>query len=250
MNIMPSPPLMNATLRAQEPGFKTLFDGGGPESEVFAKWRMVGEGQFCLRDRCLVAEPGDDIGLLYYTAEQFDDFILRLDFLLPKPYGENNDNSGVYVRFRNPLMPLLPGTPRTEYSANLATGPVDTGYEIQIDEEARGDSRQDETDGHFYNRTGAVYKIKAPGGRPGQQNFTNNQKLAACTWHSYEIRVQDRTYTVLLNGQHATTFTADVHAPGEAFRGREKSEDANSGFIGLQAHTGNVAFANVRIKAL
>jgi hypothetical protein len=34
----------------------------------------------------------------------------------------------------------------------------------------------------------------------------------------------------------------------EHFRGRKKSEDPDSGFIGLQVHTGNVAFANIRIK--
>lgn len=250
MNTLPPVPPMDPAFRAQEPGFKILFDGGETVSEVFARWRMVGEGSFSVRDRCLVAEPGEDIGLLYYIAEQFDDFILRLDFLLPKPFGENNDNSGVYVRFRDPLVPLLPGTPRTEHSANPATGPVDTGYEIQIDEEARGDSRKGEGDGHFYNRTGAIYKIKQYGDCPGQQSFTNSHKLAASTWHSYEIRVQGRTYTVILNGQRVTTFTADACAPGEAFRGRKKSEDADSGFVGLQAHTGNVAFANVRVKVL
>lgn len=250
MTTVPSPPLLNSADRAQEPGFKTLFDGGETASEVFATWCMVGEGSFSLCDRCLVAEPGDEIGLLYYTAEQFDDFVLRLDFLLPRPFGEHNDNSGVYVRFRDPLVPLLPGTLRTEYSTNPATGPVDTGYEIQIDEESRGDSRKDEADGLFYNHTGAVYKIPHLGKGPGQQDFTNQQRLQAFTWHSYEISVHDRTYTVLLNGQHATTFTADARAPGETFRGRKKREDAASGFIGLQAHTGNVAFANVRIKAL
>lgn len=250
MSSFPLPPLMDAACQAQEPGFETLFDGGETASDVFARWRMVGEGSFCLHDRCLVAQPGDDIGLLYYSARQFDDFILRLDFLLPKPFGENNDNSGVYVRFRDPLLSLLPGTPRTEHSNNPATGPVDTGYEIQIDEESRGDSRKGEADGHFYNHTGAIYKIRQHGDRPGQQNFTNSQKLAAFTWHSYEICVRDRTYTVFLNGLHATAFTADPCSPGEAYRGRKKSEDASSGFIGLQAHTGNVAFANVRVKAL
>ena len=58
----------------------------------------------------------------------------------------------------------------------------------------------------------------------------------------------NRTYTVLLDGQPATTFTADQTDPMEKFRGRKKSEDPDSGFIGLQVHTGNIAFANIRVS--
>jgi hypothetical protein len=130
---------------------------------------------------------------------------------------------------------------------NAATVAVDTGYEVQIDEEARGDTRKSENDGLRYNRTGAIYKVKNFGTAPGQQDYTNNQRLAAGLWHTYEIKVTNRTYEVLLNGQHATTFTADPADPSEKFRGRKKSEDADSGFIGLQVHTGNVAFANIRV---
>ena len=138
--------------------------------------------------------------------------------------------------------------PGPDVPGNLATIGVDTGYEIQIDEEARGDTRKGELDGFLYNRTGAVYKIKTIGTAPGQQNYTNNQRLAPGVWHSYDITVTDRTYEVLLNGQPSTKFTADPGDPNEHFRGRKKSEDPDSGFIGLQVHTGNVAFANIRIK--
>jgi hypothetical protein len=100
----------------------------------------------------------------------------------------------------------------------------------------------------LYNRTGAIYKVKPLGSEPGQQNYSNSQRLAPGAWHSYEIRVTDRTYEVLLDGQTATTFTADPADPTERFRGRKKSEDPDSGFIGIQVHTGNVAFANIRIK--
>jgi hypothetical protein len=60
--------------------------------------------------------------------------------------------------------------------------------------------------------------------------------------------VKDRTYTVTLNGQPSTVFTANQADPNEKFRGRKKSEDPDSGFIGVQVHTGTVAFANIRIK--
>ena len=243
-HLLPPPPAASSVT-----GFRYLFDGSEKSADLFAKWIRVGGGDFILVGRSLIAQPDSHgIGLLYYAAEQFDNFTLRLDFCLPHPRGNSNDNSGIFLRFRNPKLPELPGTPGPDVPGNLATIGVDTGYEIQIDEEARGDTRKGELDGFLYNRTGAVYKIKTIGTAPGQQNYTNNQRLAPGVWHSYDITVTDRTYEVLLNGQPSTKFTADPGDPNEHFRGRKKSEDPDSGFIGLQVHTGNVAFANIRIK--
>lgn len=235
-----------------DPGFTYLFDGTQKAEEFFAKWLIAempgGGNRFKIVGRSLVAQPGNGIGLLYYTAEQFDNFTLRLDFCLPHPRGNFNDNSGVFIRFRDPRKPLLAGTPGPDVPGNASTVAVDTGYEIQIDEEARGDTRKNESDGLLYNRTGAIYKVKNFGTAPGAQNYTNNQRLAAGAWHTYEIKVTDRTYEVLLNGQPATKFTADPADPNEKFRGRKKSEDPDSGFIGLQVHTGAAAFSNIRIQ--
>src|SRR5438046_911540 len=139
---------------------------------------MAGGGTFKIVGRSLIAQPGNGIGLLYYGAEQFDNFILRLDFCLPHPRGNSNDKSGVFVRFRDPRKPVLPGTRGPDVPGNDATVAVDTGYEIQIDEEARGDKRKNEPDGQFFHRTGAVYDITTQGNAPGQQNYTNNQQLA------------------------------------------------------------------------
>jgi len=47
------------------------------------------------------------------------------------------------------------------------------------------------------------------------------------------------------NGQEATRFRRSAT---DTVRGNPPSVDPNSGFIGLQTHTGVVAFANVRIK--
>ena len=234
-----------------EAGFIYLFDGTQKPATFFTDWLMAempgGGNRFVIVGRSLIAQPGNGIGLLYYTGKQFNNFTLRLDFCLPHPRGGFNDNSGVFVRFRDPRKPVLPGTPGPDVPGNLATVAVDTGYEIQIDEEARGDMRKNEADGLFFNRTGAIYKIKTQGTAAGQQNYTNNQPLASGVWHSYEIKVTDRTYEVRLNGKPSTVFTANAADPNEKFRGRKKSEDGDSGFIGLQVHTGTVAFANIRI---
>lgn len=249
-HLLPPPP-------ASDPAFPYLFDGSETPANVFKKWLMAGGGAFRVVGRSLIAQPGfGGIGLLYYAPQQFDDFILDLDFCLPHPRGNANDNSGVFLRFRNPTKAVLPGTPGPDVPGNLATVGVDTGYEIQIDEEARGDTRKSEPDGsperdgHFYNRTGAVYKVKQAGTAPGQQNYTNDQRLRHGVWHHYTIRVVGRTYTVTLNQLPATTFTADATDPNEKFRGRKRSEDPDSGFLGLQVHTGNVAFANIRVSSI
>lgn len=229
-----------------EPSFNYLFDGTGTH---FDKWKFVGGGRFMLANRAMISQPGGDIGLLYFANDIFENFILRLDFLLCHPLGENNDNSGVFVRFRNPLQPVPdPNNPGT---SNLYNNPayvaVDTGFEIQIDDEARGDKRIFEGDGSFFNRSGAIYKIKEMGSAPGQQAYQQPPPLAADKWHRYEIEVNGNTYIVRLNGQETTRFT---RKGTDTFRGNPPSVDPVSGFIGVQCHTGTVAFANVRIKNL
>jgi hypothetical protein len=104
---------------------------------------------FALVDGALVAQPGNGIGLLFYAAENFEDFVMRLEFLLPHPRGLGNDNSGVFVRFRHPRQPVPDrNNPAITYPyGNQAFVGVDTGFEIQIDEEARGVTRFGEPDG-------------------------------------------------------------------------------------------------------
>jgi Domain of Unknown Function (DUF1080) len=236
-HLMPKPPLATP-----EPGFTYLFDGSDAQ---FANWQMAGGGFFSRFDRTMITQQdGRGIGLLFYKPQRFENFILRLDFLLPHPRGVNNDNSGVFVRFRDPRLPD-PAPDPVDPPNNAAFVAVHTGFEIQIDEEARGDTRFGEPDGPFFARTGAVYKIKTLGTAPGQQNYQNHANLAARQWHRYEIEVNNQDYIVRLNGQEATRFRRSAT---DTVRGNPPSVDPNSGFIGLQTHTGNVAFANVRIK--
>ncbi len=235
-HLMPEPPLL-----AAEPGFTSLFDGSDAQ---FANWQMAGGGFFSRFGRTMIAQQdGRGIGLLFYKVKPFENFILRLDFLLPHPRGNNNDNSGVFVRFRDPRLPD-PAPDPVDPPNNSAFVAVHTGFEIQIDEEARGDTRFGEPDGLFFSKTGAIYKIKTPGTAAGQQNYQNHANLAARQWQRYEIEVNNQEYIVRLNGQEATRFRRST---GDN-RGKPPSVDPNSGFIGVQTHTGNVAFANIRIK--
>lgn len=236
-HLLPEPPLV-----APEAGFTSLFDGSDAQ---FANWQMAGGGSFSRFGRTMIAQQdGRSIGLLFYKPQPFENFVLRLDFLLPHPRGNNNDNSGVFIRFRDPRLPD-PAPDPVDPTNNAAFVAVHTGYEVQIDEEARGDTRFNESDGSFFSRTGAIYKIKTLGTGPGQQNYQNSQNLAARQWHRYEIEVNNQNYIVRLNGQEATRF---ARAASDTVRGNPPSVDSNSGFIGVQTHTGNVAFANIRIK--
>jgi choline dehydrogenase-like flavoprotein len=236
-HLMPDPPL-----GTPDAGFACLFDGSDAQ---FTNWQMVGGGFFARFGRTIVAQQdGRGIGLFFYTPQQFENFVLRLDFLLPHPRGNGNDNSGVFIRFRDPRLPD-PAPDPVDPANNAAFVAVHTGYEVQIDEEARGDTRFNEPDGSFFSRTGAIYKVKSLGTGPGQQNYQNTQKLAARQWHRYEIEVTNQDYIVRLNGQEATQFR---RAASDTVHGNPPSVDPHSGFIGLQTHTGGVAFANVRIK--
>lgn len=239
--LLPPPPAAKP-----DAGFTYIFDGTGAQ---FKNWKMAtgGGGKFDVINRALVARPSGDIGLLYYTAAQFENFVLRFDFLLSRPTGADNDNSGVFLRFRDPSKPVPrpDGSGISDLYNNQAFVAVNTGFEVQIDEEARGDKSIGEGDGFLYNHTGAIYKIKDFGTAEGQQDYKNTQKLAQETWHQYEIEVSGNLYIVRLNGVEATRFKRKAV---DVFRGNPPSVDADSGFIGLQTHTGQISFANVRVK--
>jgi choline dehydrogenase-like flavoprotein len=235
---------LTAPLQPAEAGFRSLFDG----TDALARaWRMAGRGAFDLVDGALVARPGGDLGLLYYP-EAFGDCTLRLQFRLDR----HDDNSGIFVRFRDPGLPV----PRrhdptiTDLYENQAYVAVDTGFEIQIDELARGNptTTPPEPDGLDKKRTGALYDIPTtPGGI--EQLYQRGPALEPGQWNDCEIVVEQGAagdvYTVLLNGQVTTTYVNT-----DTYRGRSKAVDPLSGFIGLQAHTGSVAFRNIRIRTL
>ena len=223
-----------------EPGFTSLFDG---TRASLSQWKLFGQGKFDLRDGVIVARPFGGLGLLAFP-QGFNDFELRLEFFLDRV----DDNSGVFVRFRNPIKPV----PRRDGSGSdiykdLPFVAVDTGFEIQIDELALGNHEKGEPDGMDKKRTGAIYDIPTT---PGwvQQAFTGRMRQARLNaWNDYSIQVRKSAsgdlYTVYLNGELTTTYTNT-----DSYRGKPVSADADSGWIGLQSHTGRVGFRNIRVK--
>jgi hypothetical protein len=235
--LLPSPAPLEA-------GFTALFDG---TESTFKLWNAVGQGTFELIDGALVGVPGGDLGLFYYP-QGFADFTLRLQFRLDRL----DDNSGVFIRFRNPRLPVPRRSNPTvsDLYVNQPFVAVDTGFEIQIDELARGNKSVNppEPDGMDKKRTGAIYDIPTTAGGI-QQVYQRGPALQPRQWNDYEVKVKKGptgdVYTVGLNGQQTTTYTNT-----DAYRGKSVKVDPDSGFIGLQLHTGRVSFRNVRIKAL
>jgi hypothetical protein len=242
-----------------EAGFRPLFDG---TAATFSKWRLAGPGGGgMLHVNGEMLSYGDGgLRLFYYATETFGDFGLRLQF---KIFDPAKHNSGVFVRFPRPTFNLTPElAPRTGHEAafdpsNPAWRPVIAGFEVQIDDNAIGDSTKDfygirpEPNGLYKNRTGAIYKIQA-GDRiwhenrnePAVQNYTPGPALIPGVWFEYEIVVQADEYSVFLtNSQTGERGQTTSFHNTDALRGR------SPGFIGVQAYSGNtVAWRHIRIK--
>lgn len=250
----------NAAAPAGAPKWKVLFDG---KAATFKNWRLAGPaGGGMLHVNGEMVSCGDGgLRLYFYATELFEDFTLRLQFRI---FDSANHNSGVFVRFPRPTLDLSEAlSPRVANEfffdpGNPAWKPVISGFEVQIDDNARGDSSKDfygirpEPDGKFKNRTGAIYKIQA-GDRVWHQNFNEptvqtynpGPALVPGVWFEYEIDVQGDDYTVVLTNVQSgqRTQTTRFHNT-DADRGRAP------GCIGLQMYPGStVAWRHVRIKA-
>lgn len=248
-------------------GFTALFDG---TIGSFKKWQLAGlanSGQgFAFLNGEMASYGSADFSLLYYAAQAFDDFHLRLQF---RRFDAANCNSGVFVRFRNPLE-RLPAALRQRADAEgagIAANPgwsaVFSGFEVQIDDNARGDvtkdyyGRRPEPDGLFKNRTGAIYKIPAgdliihTGGHDARiQQYTPGPPTRPGVWMQYDIVVTGNRYEVTLtdteSGASQLTTTFDNT---DAQRGIARVNGAPAGFIGIQSYPNSpVAYRDIWIK--
>src|SRR3989441_3810238 len=193
--------LPRAAARAIDAGFTALFDG---TANTFNSWKSAdaknGQG-FALIDGEIVTYGSADFAMLYFATKAFADFHLRLQF---KCFDPNNNNSGVFVRFRGPRLPpsakLASRADAEKVGGNPAWSAVISGFEVQIDDNARGDVNKDfygrrpEPDGLWKNRTGAIYKIPAGDfiyhlGRYDDvwQQYKPGPALVPGPWFEYEI---------------------------------------------------------------
>jgi choline dehydrogenase-like flavoprotein len=257
-SVLPGPDLIVSP--QPEAGFRPLFDG---TAESFARWRLAGPpGGGMLHINAEMLSYGDGgLRLFYYATETFGDFTLRAQF---KIFDLAKQNSGVFVRFPNPKLDFADAELQRRASNeapfdpnNPAWKPVITGFEVQIDDNAIGDSTKDfygirpEPNGLNKNRTGAIYKIQA-GDRiwhlnrnePAVQNYTPGPLLIPGIWFEYEIVVQGNDYTVFL-----TNTQTGERKQTTSFHNTDAERGRSPGFIGLQVYPGNpFAWRHVRIK--
>jgi hypothetical protein len=161
-----------ATAPASETGYRTIFDGKSMEG-----WRMAGPGEFILQDDGSMMARGG-MGLLWYTPEQYRDFVLKLEWKAAKP----TSNSGVFVRFPDP--------------GNDPWIAVNQGYEIQIHDSSEGRSG-----------TGSIYSFEAATARPMKPSGE---------WNEMEIMVVGQHYVVLVNGVKVTEYEGSRSREGYA----------------------------------
>jgi choline dehydrogenase-like flavoprotein len=201
-----------------DPGFTMLFDGSDT-----SRWRMSkitnqpgrdNPGTFLVVDRSLESLPGNDLGMFWNIDPTPTDFILKLEWLRWR----DDDNSGVFLRFPDPNSK---GFNNTAYVA------INFGFEVQIDQLGQGNPP-----GLDIHKTAAIYDFAAP---------QNPNVKPPGQWNEFEIHAQGQTYTVFLNGAKTTEFVNPDPVRGST---------AAPCFIGLQAHTGRVAFRKIQIKAL
>ena len=136
------------------------------------------------------------------TDRMYENFILRLEYRIGP-----GSNSGIMV------WAPIPGRPSK------------TGFEIQLLDDA-GKPPSDDC-------SGSLYKVVAP--------LANAQK-AAGEWNRIEVRCDNPSLIVVLNGQTVQDVNLEEL---EALQGRRRR-----GYIGLQDHSHKVAFRNVRMKLL
>lgn len=256
--------------------WKPLFDGTG---ESFNRWVRVSPNNssgFALINGEIVTYGTKDFGLLYYAAEAFNNFTLRAQ---ARVFSTINRNSGIFVRFRDPLVDLpqnilqristvndirqdLP-TDMDLFKGNRAWGAVYSGFEVQIDDNAEADPRKTfygpaEPPGLRKNRTGAIYKIPAKDPIPNTglvdaelQIYNPAPNFRNGSWYEFTIDVSGQAYTVSIRDLELnTSVSATTFQNKDALRGVGTESGKPVGFIGLQSHPGSpVAFRNIQIKA-
>jgi len=150
------------------------------------------------------------------SKSQYGDFNLRLEYLL-KPGG----NSGVYVRVP------ADGAHQGREAAEMAGGKL-SGVEVQILDDASDRYR----DIQPYQFCGSVYAIA-----PARKHVCRPPGH----WNSLEIDCRGTAYRVVHNGELIVDAADDEFA--------ELKRREIKGFFGLQNHSEEVQFRNLRIAA-
>jgi hypothetical protein len=167
-------------------------------------WKMAGRGGFRdVGDGVIESHGGH--GLLWYAAEIFENFILKVEWRAMR----GDANSGVFIR-----CPPLGDDPQPA---------IDRGYEIQIDDYGV-DPEHDKTFSPQHI-TGAIYKLA-----PARIVVSRGAAL----WNEFEITARGGTIEVVLNGERVSRLTNASREPRGHIALQAHHEGSNVQFRNLQ----------------
>lgn len=168
-----------ASAVAQDDGFQDLLGRRDDGSYHKGGWNHYGPGYFELdADTGVLASHGG-MGLFWYSAREYSDFELELEFKTSK----TESNSGVFVR--------VPGVPSSDAY-------IYHSFEIQIHDAGAVS----------VNGTGAVYDAAPP---------THVASKSTGEWNKYRIRFVGDQITVWLNGEQVLDWAAEPRGKVEDF---------------------------------
>lgn len=207
---------------AKEEGPVSLFDG---TEESLENWKSVGWGQMRYEGGELCVESGNDLGLVYFEGEKFDDGVLRLKFL---PKTEDFDAS-VAVRFRDPSQPVPDrDNPETKYNYdNPAYVASHTGFAIHLAN-------------HPPAAVPGTFEGILFGEGDGAQLHEESAEIRTDDWNELEVEIEGNCYAVTLNGKSTSRF---VNV--DSYRGKSTEDDSDSGFVGLLHRKGRIHLKDV-----
>jgi hypothetical protein len=145
-------------------------------------WNHYGPGYFELDPVTGVLTSRGGMGLFWYAAKQYGDFVLELEFRC----ADRATNSGVFLR--------VPGVP-------VSDDYIYHSFEVQIDDAASEGIHQ----------TGGVYDAEAP---------TQLASKPPGEWNHYRITFVGNRITVELNGQRVVDWEAEPRGKVEDFAPR------------------------------
>lgn len=184
-------------------GYTSIFNG-----KDFEGWQGATE-KYAIQEGSIVSEAGGNI----YTAEQYTDFMFRMEFKL-----EPGGNNGLAIRYPGKGNPAYVGMCELQVLDNTA------------EQHAALDHRQ-------YH--GSIY-----GKVPAKRGYLRETG----TWNYQEVQVIGSRIRVELNGN--VILDADQSKATAFMKGKFTNEIPESGHLGFAGHGKGVAFKNLSIKKL
>jgi hypothetical protein len=163
-----------------KPGYEQIlkqFDGRYEKHG----WNHYGPGYFELDPETGILTSHGGMGLLWYAAKEYGDFVLDLEFKC----ADRTTNSGVFLR--------VPGVPSSDDY-------IYHSFEIQIDDTSEG-----------IHHMGAVYDAEPP---------SQEASRAPGEWNHYSITFQGNHITVELNGTKVIDWQAEPRGKVTDFAAR------------------------------